>query len=222
VPRVSKQRKGWVAKKLGLGVLASILAFTLGCSADNIVGPGDVSGPQEIPGQVEILAEEHGKDIEPIHGVSPRGGATLIRADVGGVVSWGRFQVEIPAGALSEDTEIKISRPDPGLVMCELEPHGIQFNKPVTLQINYGGTIAADREASMPSLGVYWLNEDTGEWEMVGRSVDVGANRMEAQLEHFSKYGSGAIWSTDGDSKYGSGAVWSTGDDSKYGSGAQP
>ena len=191
---MSNQRKrNGTAKKLGLGILASILAFTLGCSADDIMGPGDASGPAVGPGDgFAILADPHGKDTDPIQGASPiKGGAALIKADVGGVVSWGRFRVDIPAGALSEDTEIKISRPNPQLVMCELEPHGIQFNKPVTLRIDYSGTYAADKEASMPSLGVYWYNEDSGTWEVIGLQVSARSNKVEASLEHFSDYAAG-------------------------------
>lgn len=181
-------------KKLGLAVLASILAFTLGCSADDIMGPGITSGQIDEPsGDFEILSDPTGKDIDPIQGVSPKDGSALIKADVGGVVSCGRFQVEIPAGALSEDTEINIIKPDPELVMCELEPHGIQFNKPVTLRIDYSGTVAADGDGSMAALGVYWFNEDTGTWELVGKDIDSGADIMEAQLEHFSGYSGGWI-----------------------------
>lgn len=188
---MTKHRRGSaVLRKLGLGILASILAFTLGCSADDIMGPGDVSVPEIGPGSgVEILAEPNAKDIDPVQGVSFSGhGSALIQADVGGVVSWGRFSVDIPAGALSEDTEISISRPNSQLVMCELEPHGIQFNKPVKLQINYGGTYADDKETGLASFGIYWLNDSTGIWEMVGQKVDAQSNKVEADLEHFSGY----------------------------------
>jgi hypothetical protein len=195
VPKVSKRKKtNGTAKKLGLGVVAGILAFTLGCSADDIMGPGEISGPKGDPEGVSILADLQGKDVEPIQGASSKAGSALIKADEGGIVSWGRFRVDIPAGALSEDTEIKISRPNPQAVMCELEPHGIQFNTPVTLRIDYGGTAAADNEANMPSLGVYWYNEDSGIWEVVGKRIDAKSNKMEASLEHFSKYGAGADW----------------------------
>lgn len=196
-------------KKLGLAVLASILAFTLGCSADDIMGPGITSGQIDEPsGDFEILSDPTGKDIDPIQGVSPKDGSALIKADVGGVVSCGRFQVEIPAGALSEDTEINIIKPDPELVMCELEPHGIQFNKPVTLRIDYSGTVADGAESITPDLGVYWYDDDDGRWYVVGREINVESSTMEAHLGHFSKYGSGAVYSTaQNDSKYGSGAI---------------
>ena len=202
VPTVSA-RKAISAgeRKLGLGILAVVLALTLGCSSDDIMGPGSVALTGDIPGDgsgrdasFAILADPDGMAEQLVQGEGALDGAsTLVTADKGGVVAWGRFRLEIPAGALSEDTVIEISRPDRHVVRCELGPHGLQFNKPVTLQINYEGTSADGSEDAMPALGVYWFNEDAGRWELVGKSVDSGADKMEAELEHFSDYTAGWI-----------------------------
>lgn len=187
----TQRRSSRGAKRIGLGLLAGVLAFTVGCSADDIMGPGTVAPPAGGP-DVTILVDPQGKAVEPVQGASfAKAGSAFIRADEGGVISWGRFSLDIPAGALSEDTEISISRPMPNLVMCELEPHGIQFNKPVTLQIDYNGTPAAENDTGEPTLGVYWFNEDTGQWVFVGKELDTAGNKMEANLEHFSGYVAG-------------------------------
>jgi hypothetical protein len=190
--------------------MGCLLALTLGCSADDIMGPGPGTAPDggSTHGTTfALLPDPAGMADDAVQGEIVPGGATaLVSAEDGGVVSYGRFRLEIPAGALSEDTVIEISRPDPGFVMCELEPHGLQFNKPVTLQIDYSGTAAEADEASLPAFGVYWFDEASGQWMMVGDSIDPGADKMEAELAHFSKYGSGMEPGTEDDpSKYSSG-----------------
>lgn len=195
MPAVRRTRRG--GKELWLGLLVCVLAFSLGCSADDIMGPSsgsllaeEVGSGSSDGGNFAILADPLG-GIEQCADDAVAEGSGLIRAEEGGVVSLGRFRLEIPAGALSEDTFIEISRPDPHLVMCELEPHGIQFNLPVTLQIDYGGTTVEDCEESIPALGVYWFDEVSGDWQLVGDELDTVGDKIEAQLGHFSKYASG-------------------------------
>ena len=65
-------------------------------------------------------------------------------ADEGGSLSApDGARLDIPAGALSEDTYIALasSRRVPGLGIAEyrLEPEGLTFNKPATLTVPYGG-----------------------------------------------------------------------------------
>jgi hypothetical protein len=201
---------GRVAKKVGVGLVGCLLAFTLGCSADDIMGPGSSAVPETGSAETTtfaLLPDPCGVVDCTVEGEGgSEGTSSLVSASDGGVVSWGRFRLEIPAGALSEDTVIEISRPDPGFVMCELKPHGLQFNEPVTLQIDYSGTAAEADEASMPAFGVYWFDEATNEWTMVGDDIDEGADKMQAELAHFSKYGSGMEPGTEEDpSKYSSG-----------------
>ncbi len=192
-----KARRG--AKELGLCLIVGIIAFSLGCSADDIMGPGSTGMPGDVPEDgpdrsqdINILADPDGMAVLSDEGDDEgRGTAVLVSADEGGIVSWGRFSLEFPPGALSEDTVISVDQPNPHLIMCELQPHGLQFNVPVTLRIDYGGSVAEDEEASMPALGVYWYNQGTGCWEGVGDNLDAEGDKMEAQLEHFSKYTAG-------------------------------
>ena len=183
-------------RKLGIGLLAVALTLGLGCSTDNIMGPGSAANPPDggyyDGAGFSIIPDPRGKLDQGVQGVSPKIGASaLVKAKVGGVVSLGRFSVEIPAGALDKDTVIEISVSDPWLVMCELSPHGLQFNKPATLTVDYNGTDGELLEVTSLTLGIYWYNEATGRWERVGRSMDKDRNLLGAQLEHFSGYSAG-------------------------------
>jgi hypothetical protein len=192
---VSRQgRKSGNGRKVGLGLLAVALTIGLGCSTDNIMGPMSATAPDDGSfsdggSYFTIIPDPQGKlDLGTQQVNSVKGASALVSAKDGGLVSLGRFSVEIPPGALDRDTAIQISVPDPSLVMCRLEPHGLRFNKPVTLTINYGGTEAEQLESSSPSLGTYWYNDGEGNWELVGKRLDRDQNLSHAELEHFSDY----------------------------------
>lgn len=109
-----------------------------------------------------------------------------IRAATGGYVELDGFRVDIPAGALPQDTTITITLPvDPVLgkrVIAEFLPHGIQFNTPVTLSfplqgvaLPLGGGIEVGR----------WEN---GGWTSLGGTVSPNGKRLSAPTPHFSTY----------------------------------
>jgi len=68
---------------------------------------------------------------------APRHAEKYIVAGTGGFVELNGFRVDIPAGALPQNTTVTIDLPsDPVLakrVVADFGPHGLQFNQPVTL-----------------------------------------------------------------------------------------
>jgi len=119
---------------------------------------------------------------------SGRAGQTskLVRASKGGVVSYGRFTVYIPASALEEDTVITVRDPGAAALVCQLEPHGLQFNKPVVLQM---GLLGLDYDQNADGWTIFYLNEETGRWEDTGGSKFWTC--LGTFLDHFSTYGGG-------------------------------
>ncbi|MBD3336320.1 MAG: hypothetical protein GF355_12470 [Candidatus Eisenbacteria bacterium] len=109
----------------------------------------------------------------------------LIAADRGGIVRYDRYEVRIPRNALDEDTYITVRDPGSEYLICELEPHGILFNVPVSL------TIDCRRLDLGPytDWSIWWLNENSGMWEDQQGAFD--GKTIEAELEHFSRYGGG-------------------------------
>ncbi len=106
----------------------------------------------------------------------------IIDANDGGTVTNGYYSLYFPPGALEEDTEITIEMPRFPEAVVKLTPHGIQFNKPVTLFLSLD---KVDSEAT--SYIVYWFNEDSELWENIGGYVEDGYSVID--LEHFSEYG---------------------------------
>jgi hypothetical protein len=109
-----------------------------------------------------------------------------IVASQGGFVELNGFRVDIPAGALSQNTTVTIDLPTDNVLgkrlVAEFGPHGTQFSTPVTL--------------SFPLTGVLLLGEDievarweNGGWTSLGGSVNLLGTVLSGTTPHFSTYG---------------------------------
>jgi hypothetical protein len=106
----------------------------------------------------------------------------LIQADHGGMVSYDRFTLRFPKGALTDDTYITIRNPGDGYLDCELEPHGIQFLQPVQLEMDLSGL----HFSPFTDWTVYWYNDANDTWENQGGQFNW--DRVTVDLHHFSTY----------------------------------
>jgi hypothetical protein len=100
----------------------------------------------------------------------------------GGTLNIGHHRLVIPKGALTEPTVITGEAPVSLLIEVQLSPHGLQFEKPAELELDYGHCfLPADYEYRV----AYINNGDhILEWPV---SVDKGGE-VEAWIWHFSKY----------------------------------
>jgi hypothetical protein len=105
------------------------------------------------------------------------------------------YRLHFPPGALDEDTNISMTVADRGKVRLTLNPHGIQFNVPVTLSL----TIRSSEENLNhlhKLVDIYWLNEEVsgdGAWVPLGADVNIDGATLTASvdLNHFSQYSLG-------------------------------
>ena len=115
---------------------------------------------------------------------------TWVEADAGGAVAAGASTLEIPPGALAQDTAITVAEPisgttmqADGMMMVGLEPSGLTFSRPATLTLSYGDTGTYDEEF----LQVVAFNEQTGKWEPQEiLAQDRQENTVTVKTEHFS------------------------------------
>jgi hypothetical protein len=117
----------------------------------------------------------------------PRHKTKFIKANKGGSIKLDRFEIDIPDDALSEDTYITLRDPGSLYLICDLEPHGITFMTPVTLEMNLKN-LDID---GFNDWTIFWLNDFTGDWEDQGAVFDPDKEKVTANLEHFSRYGGG-------------------------------
>ena len=118
--------------------------------------------------------------------LSPRHAEKRIVASQGGFVELNGFRVDIPAGALPQDTTVTIDLPTDALlakrVVAEFGPHGVQFNTPVTLSFSLLGV-------SLNSSPIQVSRWETDHWVGIGGSVNLLGTRLSATTPHFSAYG---------------------------------
>ena len=112
--------------------------------------------------------------------------AKFVTAASGGTVVCDRVKVIIPAWSLRADTYITVRQvSEDGNLVAILEPHGIQFQSPVTVQINLTGL----QWQPYHDWSLWWLNEATGDWEDQGGNFH---NRtVTSQVSHFSRFTAG-------------------------------
>jgi hypothetical protein len=172
-----------------IGAAILVLAGALSCSHD-AVQPGGHDVSFIGAGSSVNDGSESGTDTPGTDGPSSCKADTsvLILADLGGSVTAGRYSVVIPPGALDKDTTIRVkSLETPGVVKCQLFPHGLVFLKPVRLFMDLHGTDAQPGE----DIDVFWFDPDHGQWVDIGGTFDSQTMLLWADLPHFSTYAGG-------------------------------
>ena len=111
----------------------------------------------------------------------------VISATEGGRIELLDVILEIPAGAVPNDTVFSINIPDVNVFYNEFGTHGLVFDVPVKVTMSY-------RDAQLDgvdeaSIRIAWLNEATGEFEDIACTVDHENKLIMAELDHFSAYG---------------------------------
>jgi len=111
----------------------------------------------------------------------------LIKADKGGIMTAGDdgTKLDIPAGALSEDTTIsmEVTSDDVSETHFTFGPHGTVFNTPVELKLSW--SILKDLTSQDLILyywdGEQWVEETTAVWDDNGKKATL-------YIDHFSEY----------------------------------
>ena len=98
----------------------------------------------------------------------------------GGELRVGDYSLSFPANALKNATYIQVRQLNALDWAVELSPHGIQFNRPVTL------TMDARDDPDAAAKRIYWFNADTQTWE--AQRSRVSGSAVSAELMHFSRY----------------------------------
>src|SRR5689334_22465431 len=105
----------------------------------------------------------------------------------------GRMELQIPEGALNKKKKISIQSVTNQVAngrgdAYELEPSGLQFQKPVTLIYHYTDE---DLTGTSPEFkGMAW-QDDKGKWQNIPEfTLDTAAQTITTQINHFSTYSS--------------------------------
>lgn len=111
----------------------------------------------------------------------------MIKARKGGKLKLNKiYSLKIPKNALSGDTEISMCESWPGIVAVDLNPEGLEFNKPVEFKISYKGLDLGDMNEE--DLTIYFIDYETNMWIDTNAEVDTKKKTVTALIDHFSRY----------------------------------
>ncbi len=104
----------------------------------------------------------------------------------------GRSWLYFPRYAMNQSTFVTMDWESTGFLEggAQFRPHGIQFNRPVTVWLSYKDADLGD--VNEEDLKIWYFNEDTGMWELIGDVVDTVNKMVGGLLHHFSRYAIGA------------------------------
>ena len=104
----------------------------------------------------------------------------------------GRSWLYFPPYAMSQTTIVTMDWESTGFLEggAEFSPHGVQFNKPVTVWLSYKDADLGDIKEE--DLKIWYFNEETELWELIGGEVDEKKKIVIGFLDHFSRYAIGA------------------------------
>ena len=112
---------------------------------------------------------------------------TVFTAAEGGRLTLLDVTLDVPPGAVPNDTLFSIAIPDLSKFYNDFGTSGLVFEKPVTVTMSYRDADLSGIDAS--SIRIGYFNEKTGEWESVVGTVDPVNMTVTAKLYHFSAYG---------------------------------
>jgi len=190
---------------IGLLLLSALLGIISSCSQLSPVSPESFQNSNEHTGVTPRLLP---KDQLQILNINPhlasRSAAVnqapvaqrFIEAREGGEVTIGTsegsdVQLLIPRQALPASETIEMRwRHDPNRAATgydfQFGPHGTVFQEPVTVVFSYrNADLTGIDEAN---LRVWYFNEETQLWELIGGEVDTRNKTVTVKLAHFSRY----------------------------------
>lgn len=172
-----------LTKTFALLASSALLLSSIGCNPGTVTAPS--SAPQtnvvDSPNFIRVLSTSKGVPEISMASAAEQ----VVSAEEGGTLHCGSFTLDIPAGALDQDTEITMDVINDGTLSVELGPHGIQFNVPVVLSMELTGTNA---EGMADQSSTLWHNEDEDRYERMQKLSSNDPNVIYSNLTHFSKY----------------------------------
>ena len=99
----------------------------------------------------------------------------------------GFCELNFASGTLDQDIKINMSWDlKKGKFEVEFGPEGLNFNKPVTLNMFY--KLAQLEGVEEEKIKLFYYNEEKEIWEVIGGLVDIADKLFTCEINHFSRY----------------------------------
>ncbi len=172
-----------------VGLLA-VVALA-GCVDSNLQAPSVVD--QNTSGKPAIVQNVTPTPITFVRYESPITPSTAAKliGPGGGTLTTGRFTLTVPAGALSSAAVFSLNEVNVDKMQLQVEPTGLSFATPATLQFNYTGTSADPASSNyVPggNLSAAWFDPSISSWTNIGGSDNSTSKIFTVSLNHLSYY----------------------------------
>ena len=161
-------------------ILMGAVLILSGCSRSPLDSSTTVEQPKVLKRSADLSG---GIALSPV----PYHIDSVISAKEGGTLNLLDVTLEIPPGAVPNDTLFSIDIPDVSVFYNEFGTDGLVFAKPVKVTMSYRGADLSGVNESTIRIG--WFNERTGQWESMVCTVDTVNQVVTGELYHFSAYG---------------------------------
>jgi hypothetical protein len=167
--------------------LLALVAVTASCSSDSITGPAPEAQPEAQAGLLDGLIGGIGGTVRGLLTcqVDETRTTTQTIGPAGGTIFVGSHSLTIPYGALTESVTITATAPAGEHVELALAPHGLQFERNVTLRMSYAdcGLVRA-----LLLRIAYVDRESLTILEVLPSFPDLWRQRIIGTTDHFSSY----------------------------------
>lgn len=179
--------RGLAVSALGLLTVVALA----GCVDSNLSAPSVVdSNTSGKPAIVQNVTPTPVTFVRYEAPITPATAAKLIGPG-GGSITTGRFTLTIPSGALSSAAVVSLNEINIDKMQVQIEPTGLAFATPATLQFNYTGTSADPASSNyVPggALTAAWFDPSLSAWTSIGGADNSSTKVFTASLNHLSYY----------------------------------
>ena len=167
-------------------LISSLTLVLLTGLALNFNGCMDQSSlsPEPSEGGFKILKVKHPRLMKAFQQsklIDGSGGTLSVGDEMHGI-----SKLVIPANAVGNEVLITFSMESTDLLEAQFSPHGITFDQPVRLELSYKDADLTG--VNEDGLKIYYYNQDSGAWELVGEQVDKTKKVVVGYTNHFSRY----------------------------------
>ena len=160
-------------------VLFAVLALSLNACMNQ-----SPLSPEASESGFKILKVKHPrlmKSFQQSKWIDDDGGTISIGDEVHGI-----SKLVFPEDAVGNDVLITFSWESTDLLEAQFSPHGITFDQPVWIELSYKDADLTG--VNEDGLKIYYYNENTGVWEIVGDQIDKTKKVVVGYTNHFSRY----------------------------------
>ena len=163
-------------------VQASLLGGVLGGVTDVVGGVTET-----VDGTTDLLVGVVRTLLSPIVcDVDESDYASRYIGPAGGTIRVAGHTLTVPSGALSEYTRITAYAPEGRYAEVRFSPHGLKFEKPVTLTISYEDCGRVGTSGRVPA--IVYTDDARNILEVLASKQDWWRKTVTAQTDHFSGY----------------------------------